>query len=166
MLDELSAAYEQGHAVAACLLSGLCVLHAQYPEQNRLLRVIRGFHGLHIYAFEYWVEYLLTIASSENGLDTATRFYRRSHELANQLAEIQVPTRGSQDESQAAIDNRLRYLENHPEIRMAAGAILAHRAIKAFDEPIQTSGTEPPPVPALLCLYEVLIYVTYTRDSL
>ncbi|KAL6400957.1 putative NACHT domain-containing protein [Ilyonectria robusta] len=126
ILDEFSAVREQGLAIASCLLSGLQVFQSTYPEQARSLRVLRGFHGMHVYASEYWVEYLLYIAASKNGLDISTKFFIRSHELSialNSLHSIE-----DQELEQNVLDHRFIHIKNHPEIWNAASIIASQRA--------------------------------------
>ncbi|KAH6983392.1 hypothetical protein BKA56DRAFT_583622 [Ilyonectria sp. MPI-CAGE-AT-0026] len=118
ILDEFSAVREQGLAIASCLLSGLQVFQPTYPEQARSLRVLRGFHGMHVYASEYWVEYLLYIAASRNGLDTSTRFFIRSHELS--IALNSLHSTEDQEFDRKALDDRFIHIENHPELWNAA----------------------------------------------
>ncbi|KAH8652845.1 hypothetical protein BGZ61DRAFT_500804 [Ilyonectria robusta] len=129
-LDEFSAVHEQGLAIASCLLSGLQIFQLTYPEQTRFLRVLRGFHGLHVYASEYWVEYLLSVAASENGLDTGTRFFARSHELSMALNSLHSTE--DQGLDRKVLDDRFLHIESHPELWNATGVIASERAVKTF----------------------------------
>lgn len=126
ILDEFSAVREQGLAIASCLLSGLQVFQPTYPQQARSLRVLRGFHGMHVYASEYWIEYLLYIAASKNGLDTSTRFFIRSHELS--IALNSLHSTEDQEFDRKALDDRFIHIKIHPEIWNAAGIISSQRA--------------------------------------
>lgn len=128
MVDKLGAAYEQGLATAACLLSGFHIFQPAYPEQDRLLRVLRGLHGLHVYASEYWVEYLLSVAASNNGLDADTRFFSRSLELGKILSSLH--STGDQKLDEKLSDSRLPHLKNHFELWKAAGLITSAQAAK------------------------------------
>jgi hypothetical protein len=127
-LDENHAAHEQGLAVVLCLLSGLQVFQPSYPAHNRLCQVLQGFHGLHTYASEHWVQYLLSTAASEQGLMTASHFFTRSVEFADSLNSL------SQVESVAEAntsDTRLAHLQRHNTLlRVAKNILSASVAVK------------------------------------
>lgn len=143
ILDEFNAAHEQGLAIVSCLLSGLQIFQPTYPEQTRFLRVLQGFHGLHVYASEYWLDYILSIAASEKGLDTGSKFFARSHELSTALNLLHT----SEDKvlDGKVLDDRLHHIESHIELWRAAGIILSERTTKTLDAD-QRSGN-PPPLP-------------------
>lgn len=130
ILDEFSAVREQGLAIASCLLSGLQVFQLTYPEQARSLRVLRGFHGMHVYALEYWIDHLLYIAASKNGLDISTKFFIRSHELS--IALNSLHSTEDQELDRKVLDDRFIHIENHPELWNAAGIIASQRAGKTI----------------------------------
>ncbi|KAK2007912.1 WD40 repeat-like protein [Colletotrichum eremochloae] len=126
LLDEFNQVQYQGLSIAACLLSGLKIFQPTTPSLDRRLRVIRGFHGLHNYASDYWVEYLLAIAASEHGLDTSSKFFLQSHELSVALNSVREAE--NQETTQKVVDNRIHHLQSHPEIAAAAVAIMSKRA--------------------------------------
>lgn len=66
MIDRDKEVY--GHALASttCLLSGLEVFNVGYSHQDRMMRVLKGLHGFHVYANKYWVDYVLNIFSSNS----------------------------------------------------------------------------------------------------
>lgn len=53
---------EHTRSTLACLQSGVDVFLKPYPEHNRIIRVVKGFHGFHVYATELWTEYVLQLA--------------------------------------------------------------------------------------------------------
>lgn len=125
-LNEFNQVQDQGLSITACLLSGLEVFQPTGPILERRLRVLRGFHGLHVYASEYWMEYLLSIAASRTGLDTTSLFFRRSHELSVALNSLR------QDKDQELRTrlpySRIRGLDSHPQILTAMRSIELERA--------------------------------------
>jgi len=147
-LHEHNVAHDQGLVVASCLLSGLEVFHHNYSGPARWLRVLRGFHGLHSYASEYWIDYLLFTAASENGLDTRSKFFARSVELSRKLNALRR-FEGSISEPNAT-DSRLAHLEGHPDLLIAARTILAERAPND-----DRDGTFSPPDISTASIYEV-----------
>ncbi|KAH9240896.1 hypothetical protein K456DRAFT_1768068 [Colletotrichum gloeosporioides 23] len=127
-LDEFKQLQDQGLSIASCLLSGLQVFRPTYPSLDRRLRVLRGFHGLHVYASEYWAGYLLSIAASRKGLDTNSLFFRRSHELSvalNSLRQADIPEMPKQ-----GLGNQICGLDSHPEILAAVRSIESERVRK------------------------------------
>ncbi|KAK1479161.1 NACHT domain-containing protein [Colletotrichum tamarilloi] len=127
-LDEFNQLQDQGLSIASCLLSGLQVFRPTYPSLDRRLRVLRGFHGLHVYASEYWAGYLLSIATSRKGLDTNSLFFRRSHKLSvvlNSFRQAKNPEILIQ-----GLDHQICGLDSHPEIQAAVRAIESERIRK------------------------------------
>ncbi|KAK2031757.1 hypothetical protein LX32DRAFT_257615 [Colletotrichum zoysiae] len=129
LLDVSNQVQDQGLSITACLLSGLEVFQSTTPSLNRRLRVLRGFHGLHVYASDYWVEYLLAIASSKRGLDTTSQFFLRAHELSVALNLLRLAE--NQTIVRKAVDSKIHHLQSHPEILAAATAIMSERADKS-----------------------------------
>ena len=139
-LSENHAAYEQGLTTVSCLLSGLHVFQPSYPDQDRLHRVLQGFHGLHTFASEYWVQYLLSIAAS-GGLNTTSVFFARSIQLAtalNSLYQIGDPAKNI-DTS----DARLTHLQGHSTLLDAASNILSAQATRQASLTNSESGFSP-----------------------
>ena len=152
-------AHEQGLAVVSCLQSGLVILCPTFPEQDRLLRVLRGFHGLHVYASDSWVEYLLSVAALEDGLDTSSKFYARSTQLSVHLNSVRQAEDPALDPK--TLDSRLVHLESHSELFTAARSILAERAARAERELAVSSTLQAEPglceitdLPTLLSNYQ------------
>lgn len=46
--------------------SSLCFLDPTFSEDDLRLRVLKGFHGLHLYANECWFQHLLQYAKRED----------------------------------------------------------------------------------------------------
>ena len=125
ILNEGTALYEQGLATVTCLLSGVRIFAPSYPEQTRFLRVLRGLHGFHTYATEYWVEYLLSNAVSANGMDTSSKLFLLSCELAKALKHISATPAGGKDDN--SFDNRLAHLQPYSELYEVARTLLLER---------------------------------------
>ncbi|KAK4243691.1 hypothetical protein C7999DRAFT_44542 [Corynascus novoguineensis] len=109
----------QQHAAAtlACLISGLNVFNDGCPEHSKAVRVIKGIHGLHVYATEYWTDYLLSEASRHGGISSDTCVFRLARQLANNL-EILAPSsvqRGDSDSGNS--DERLVLLGQHKALQ-------------------------------------------------
>ncbi|KAH8890574.1 hypothetical protein GQ53DRAFT_794643 [Thozetella sp. PMI_491] len=111
-ISEQDSLLEQSIACVTCLLSGLEVFE-HHDEQARYLRVVKGLHGLHIYATEYWTEYLLTHVASTFGLQTTSCFFSLVQRLAGKLDLSADPY--AYKETPVA-EERLKFLQEHPII--------------------------------------------------
>ncbi|RYP39263.1 hypothetical protein DL768_010728 [Monosporascus sp. mg162] len=58
-IRESSAIYEHALACLAALISGARVFGTEYPDQDRMIRIVKGLHGFHLYAYEHWIDELL-----------------------------------------------------------------------------------------------------------
>ncbi|KAK4207796.1 hypothetical protein QBC37DRAFT_326752 [Rhypophila decipiens] len=133
ILDETGAVHDQGLATASCLLSGYQVFQPDYSENMRFSRVLAGFHGLHLYASEYWAEYILSVAVSDRGIDNGSAFFLRSQELASAL-----DTPASSHEriiDSNLLDGRLRDIEQYPELWNTVVTTLAAKTTKSLIVP-------------------------------
>ncbi|KAL7903755.1 hypothetical protein GGI35DRAFT_472889 [Trichoderma velutinum] len=73
-----------GLATVRCLLFGQRTFAHVYLDAERALRVLRGLHGFHLNATEFWVDYLLSSLEFDQ-----TRFFESEiFELSCRLAEI------------------------------------------------------------------------------
>jgi len=60
--------------------SGVYFIDPDYPDDDLKVRVVKGFHGLHHYANEFWFQHLLQYAKSGETVE--------DEELAGPLEEI------------------------------------------------------------------------------
>jgi hypothetical protein len=79
---------EHGIASITCLLSGLKVFQPDYPHLERSLRVLKGLHGFHVYASEYWVDYILSIVTSQDALSQPDLLSAIIHDLSKTIDGI------------------------------------------------------------------------------
>ncbi|EAQ87140.1 hypothetical protein CHGG_03759 [Chaetomium globosum CBS 148.51] len=127
-------------AVLACLISGLDVFHKGYHEHSRVFRVIKGMHGLHVYATEYWTEYLLSEASRHGGISTDTCVSRLASELANKL-EVWAPSNvplGRPGPGHS--DERLLLLRQHETLQDHVKRSLGSRTTKQLEHELQSEN--------------------------
>ncbi|KAI5465360.1 hypothetical protein BGZ63DRAFT_479030 [Mariannaea sp. PMI_226] len=133
-INETACVSSHGLAIATCLVSGLRFLTPTYSEHNRQLRVLRGIHGFHFYATEYWVEYIL--ANSEVPTSQANSdFFHLCRELS---ATFEPASRTSGDEDNKPLiflDERLAKIQ-HQDIALCvvAQAILAEERERYLQE--------------------------------
>ena len=148
ILTEDQCLYEHGVAALSCLLSGIQVLNhsfheTEYPpnEQSKLLRFVKGIHGFHVYATEYWTEYLLANAESQGRLDG------KLLDVANRLVEVlEMRTYPEGPESPSLIaavvnkEKRLHALHRYGVLRKHVERSLYARSQKRFESELQISG--------------------------
>ena len=68
-----------------CLTSGLEVFNPAFDERERSNRLIQGIHGFHIYATEFWTEYVLTEAAFPGTSHASSLLVRRAIEFSQLL---------------------------------------------------------------------------------
>ncbi|RGP69068.1 nacht domain-containing [Fusarium longipes] len=118
---------EHGIASVTCLLSALETFGSQYPQQERLLRVAKGLYGLHVYATEFWTEYLLSCADTVDKTREASSatLIRLACQLTDELERLN-PTGTETSATVEPYDKRLATLQKY-------GILWRHldRALKA-----------------------------------
>ncbi|KAI0600377.1 hypothetical protein F4775DRAFT_61536 [Biscogniauxia sp. FL1348] len=133
VLDEETALYDQGLATVTCLLSGFQVFARSFPQQSRFLRVVHSLHAFHIYATEYWLEHLLSNASSAKGMDMNSKFFLLSCELSKALKELAMAPANRKDEhASPKLDNRLHNLPYDSDLYEVARTLLLERQSKSL----------------------------------
>lgn len=87
-----------------------------YQERTRYLRVIKGLHGFHVYATEYWTEYLLSHARCASGhVETDSLLFILACRLANKLNETIDPMATEEIKTESnGLDERIALLRQHP----------------------------------------------------
>ena len=114
-LDRSLAIHEHATATITCLVSGFWIFSERIADNARIIRMVKGLHGLHIYASQFWLEYLLDAVSAGPGFVQDSHLHRVAQELAIFLRH-QPSSRTSTPgvlESTVSKDNRLQYLKEH-----------------------------------------------------
>ena len=142
VINEQEALQEHGIATITCLLSGLEVFSKPYEEQTKCLRVVKGLHGFHVYATEYWTEYLLSYAVFAGGLDTNSSLLVFAYRLADRLEEAVSPTTAKEVDSESRmLDERLTSLRQHAALYEQVERALKARSLKRLEsELLQEHG--------------------------
>ena len=145
ILTEEQCLYEHGVASLSCLLSGIQVLNKEPEsspnEQNKLLRFVKGIHGFHVYATEYWTEYLLASAESKGCLDG--KLLDAADRLVEVLEKQTFPEGPEPPSLIAAVTNkekRLQALDKYGALRKHVERSLYARSLKRFESELQISG--------------------------
>ncbi|KAF2017850.1 hypothetical protein BU24DRAFT_161284 [Aaosphaeria arxii CBS 175.79] len=133
ILKEEDAIREHAIASVSCLISGMQVFSKLYNEQTRLLRLIKGVHGLHVYATEYWTEYVLANAALEGGLDGSPKLLDVIKTLAETLDSASVTPLPKLKASTDSLDDRLGLLEKYGTIQTHVENALIARSQKRIE---------------------------------
>ncbi|KAH7324989.1 hypothetical protein B0I35DRAFT_425369 [Stachybotrys elegans] len=89
VLVERDCLLQHGIATIACLLAGIEAFTNESPDHSVLLCVIKGLHSFHIYAKEFWTDYLLSLSplDTESG-STASPLFALAQQLAVKLDQL------------------------------------------------------------------------------
>ncbi|KAM6534445.1 hypothetical protein FALCPG4_004082 [Fusarium falciforme] len=135
VIHKQQALHEHGVATVTCLLSGFRVFGSKRSEQERFLRVGKGLHGFHVYATEYWSEYLLSHVARTDGLATDSPAPLMT--LACQLAkavEVSGPESVAEhDAGTSQLDERLPNLRQYPALYNCVRRALKARSLKNLE---------------------------------
>ncbi len=124
---------ELGVAVVSCFLSSLTTFDLGCPNLDRDIRVVRGLYGFHLYANEFWVDYLLSIGTSDPDFERSDNELRKMLVKLNQTLGIhpQLATVDSLDKE--PLDQRLHCLEPFDRLHRSAIAVLRARRLKPHE---------------------------------
>ncbi|EXF79271.1 NACHT domain-containing protein [Colletotrichum fioriniae PJ7] len=134
VVNETTTLSEHGLATITCLLSGTNVFSTMYGEQDRLYRVLKGIHSFHVYATEYWTEYLLSWVEGANSTDANSPLLTLACTLAQRLDETDVysPPGGQRSEFEQ-LDKRMNSLVDYPLVFKHVGNFLRARSLKSLE---------------------------------
>lgn len=105
--------------------------------------MVKGLHGFHLYATEYWTEYLLSRAEYVSGLENNSLLFAMACKMADKLNAMAHLSTIEQTEKPSSVqDERLAYLQQYPILQKQVSAALDARSIKQLEyELLQPSGT-------------------------
>lgn len=118
-------------AAVSCLLSGLEVFNDVCDEQTRYLRLVKGIHGFHVYATEYWTDYLLNEAVVTSPIDTSSSLFALASRLACTLDKTVAPLQHTN--TIAVLDERMKALQQHEIIYRHVEHALKARSRKRLE---------------------------------
>jgi hypothetical protein len=73
--------YDLAFSCISYMNTSICFIDPSYSEETLKIRVLKGFHGLHHYANEFWFQHLLQYAKREDPVE--------DEDLDEPLEEIQ-----------------------------------------------------------------------------
>jgi hypothetical protein len=117
-----------------CLRSGVdYFLPGEKEHHEKALRVVKGLHGLHIYATEFWTEYLLPHVFTPSS-DKCQDILQLASDLTQELDKIIHIQETSIETPQIDLtDEKLRLLEKVPLLQKSVTASLAARSLTRLE---------------------------------
>ncbi|EHK48685.1 hypothetical protein TRIATDRAFT_53227, partial [Trichoderma atroviride IMI 206040] len=163
-LIEADARCEHGVASITCLLAGFRVFDTAYDSNDRNLRILRGIHGFHIYATEYWLEDLLCSNAAFGGSEIAALLCSTARILADRLNAASHLAGTSTEQELRTLDDRLGNFADQGAVYDMLRYALMERSAKtnsdqAKHESFSASHTRPEPqsLKDLLACYQASI---------
>ena len=89
-MQEVDAHHNMAYACIAYLLTSYDIIGSQISADEQVIRVAKGFHGLHPYAHEFWFKHVIRYADIQR--DSKLDFPRH---FAEQLHRLEVFRKGS-----------------------------------------------------------------------
>lgn len=129
--------YDIAFSCMTYMRSSTCFLDPAYSEDELKVRVLKGFHGLHHYANEYWFQHLLQYAKCEDTviddevvepLGDLQTFWKQSPGLASCSLKLDDTT------SADGIASQLEVLADMPQAQPMGLDILTFRAFLAQEK--------------------------------
>ncbi|KAK2028567.1 hypothetical protein LX32DRAFT_394337 [Colletotrichum zoysiae] len=140
VINEDTTLTEQSSATLACLLSGCDVFGSTYNEHERQERVLKGMHGFHVYATEYWTDYLLSRVATADDSDEKSHLINLACNLAEKLDGIgEYPQSAECERQPEELDKRLGCLANYPVLFKHVSSFLRARSLRTLESLIFTS---------------------------
>ncbi|KAI3340581.1 hypothetical protein F4824DRAFT_487048 [Ustulina deusta] len=130
MINQDCAYLEHAIATTSCLSSGLDVFRPDYPSNERAIRMLKGLHGFHVFAYEHWIDCVIhALSPSDTGDGTSqllTILFQLSQKIAASSDSLLI-----QNESIATSEPRLDILRPFPPLyKTAKGVMLARNQKK------------------------------------
>ncbi|KAH6663538.1 hypothetical protein B0J14DRAFT_683261 [Halenospora varia] len=132
---------EHGSASIICLLSGLEVFQPDYPSSARSLRVLKGLHGFYVYANEYWVDYILSVVTSQDALSQPSLLSLVVNDLSGKLDSLSESSNALDNEDLMPSEMGLDLLKGYKGLYASARAALKARSRKGLGDEIGKGGS-------------------------
>lgn len=141
--------YDIAFACTSYLIMGLTLVDPDYDENQRLIDVGKGLHGLQLYANEFWLEHILTYADLASGdrntlpasklLSALQAFVKKQMSIWTRINLSEQ--KNLQKQKLEALDSRVDSFQDHENIHSTVVRLSTfRRALSAFPSN-QSSGT-------------------------
>ena len=133
-------------ALVTYLCSSFALIDSQVRNEEKIVDVAKGFHGLHLYANEFWVAHFLEYIEVNAELDQhmLDSVLGRVLALCDAHDSIALPTDDTEEGGELVSREghpALQKLEAHPDIQDFLGKIIEYRE-KTHKAQLQASGGE------------------------
>ncbi|KKO99583.1 hypothetical protein THAR02_08317 [Trichoderma harzianum] len=137
LITENDSQRRHGLATVRCLLSGQQIFAPLYSDSERTLRVLRGLHGFHMYATEFWVDYLLASLEFDQAQFFESDFFVLSCRLAENFIAAETDGEaadGSLSDQRLALIRQKDYPLKLPALVSSSGPDNVPHEIEALEE--------------------------------
>ncbi|KAF3017069.1 hypothetical protein E8E14_006048 [Neopestalotiopsis sp. 37M] len=132
-LNCLEAQMEHGIASVTCLLAGMDLFRGGVSEHEKNLKVVTGLHGFHLYAADYWIDYLMDVISTSSSTTCEVPLYQLAVALAVRGGESENEIILADDEKiPQEMEEKIAKLPDIPLRKLARMALLS-RTSKALE---------------------------------
>ncbi|CAG1982701.1 unnamed protein product [Fusarium graminearum] len=133
VISEGEALTEHCLSALACLICGSDIFLTDKDYHEKASRVVKGIHGFHVYATEFWTEYVLHYFSTQPPSDNSI-VLNLATKLAERLGE-RPDTEDAQNNSSPSppVDERLKHLKDWPRLINLVEASLRSRSLKRLE---------------------------------
>lgn len=143
-LIEADTKCEHGVASTTCLLAGFRIFDTAYDSNDRNLRILRGIHGFHIYATEYWLEDLLCSNAAFGSSETAALLCSTAKALADRLSAVSHPAGTSAEQELRTLDDRLSNFADQGAVYDMLRYALMERSAKTNSDQVKHESCKCP----------------------
>ncbi|CAK7201606.1 hypothetical protein SEUCBS139899_004314 [Sporothrix eucalyptigena] len=168
VVSEPLAIREHGISTVTCLLAGVALFRDTRSEHDRFMRLVEGLHGFHIYATEYWLEYLFgyvaTLSNGSTDSDDAPSPLSLALQLASHMAEQTTRSADTTDTlfpPKPIKDERLVLLEPYPLLYQCAVTHIHARSLDGLEivlvGPATSMSTPTQSIASILAFYQATL---------
>lgn len=118
-------------ATVTCLFSSFCLLDD--ASDNKYQLMVKGVFDLQVYAYEYWIDYLLCVAGSGRGLEAESQLLNMLNWFSARLrltfqyhCQPEAPSDGD-------MERRIQHLCDYPEIAEHVKRALQARSVEQLE---------------------------------
>lgn len=137
----------------AFLNSCIYSLPPNYTEAQKAAVVVRGFHGLQIYADMFWYRHLLAYCGQYQRQFSTELLAQLQHLLRfrKEDSRAPVPTSKTRTEKDASEDRSLEALNHLPDVKRLVSDVLVFRAKMSREDASDKSLESKLPFPSKFC---------------
>jgi hypothetical protein len=131
VIDRQQALEQHCLAAITCLLSSFKLLDNRGDSQYRL--IVRGLYDFQLYASEYWADYLLDAAVTQDALHPESSLYYLATELSSRFEGLPRPYYDPEQSSEAIYDSRLHHIQRYPLISKHVKRSIQARSLEELE---------------------------------